>query len=65
MFQISIYSQKDFTCDHWYNVDCAATPHFFDLNADPETNPYTKDAIKKEREQAALDAYHQAHYWEA
>lgn len=56
------YSQKDFTCDYWYNVDCSATPHYYNLNADPETNPYTGPQIKKEREEAAK-ALHHSYYW--
>lgn len=41
------FSQKLFTCDHWYNVDCNEATHYYRLNADPDTNPYTKDQKKK------------------
>lgn len=55
------FSQKDFTCDHWYNVDCNAATHYYHLNADPDVNPYTKDDKKKAAEAEAL-AQHKAHY---
>lgn len=48
------FSQELFTCDHWYNVDCNAAVSHYRLNVDPETNPYTKDQLKKNRE---LEAY--------
>lgn len=55
MLKVIFYSQKDFTCDHWYNVDCKEATAHYRLNADPETNPYTKDQIKKQRE---AELYH-------
>ncbi|XP_031622918.1 uncharacterized protein LOC116340513 [Contarinia nasturtii] len=36
----TIFNQKEFTCDWWYNVDCNQAPSFYNLNADPEHNPY-------------------------
>lgn len=46
----TLFSQKLFTCDHWYNVDCGEAQHYYQLNVDPEENPYTKDQLKKNRE---------------
>ncbi|CRK88106.1 CLUMA_CG001891, isoform A [Clunio marinus] len=48
----TLFSQKDFTCDYWYNVDCHEAPRFYQLNVDPATNPYTKDEYKKKAELA-------------
>ncbi|XP_014204134.1 uncharacterized protein LOC106636286 [Copidosoma floridanum] len=49
----TIFNQKEFNCDWWYNVDCASAPVLYNLNSDPETNPYVpqahKERIRKER----------------
>lgn len=37
----TIYNQKEFTCDWWYNVKCEEATSYYHLNADPEHNPYT------------------------
>jgi hypothetical protein len=58
---IESFSQKDFTCDHWYNVDCKQAPNYYSLNSDPDVNPYTKDDKKKALEAAALDEYKSYH----
>lgn len=36
----TIFNQKEFTCDWWYNVHCEEAPGYYHLNADPEHNPY-------------------------
>jgi hypothetical protein len=56
-FHFPSCSQKDFTCDHWFNVNCAEATHYYDLNADPDKNPYTKDDKKKAAEAEALAQY--------
>ncbi|KAK2589104.1 hypothetical protein KPH14_001930 [Odynerus spinipes] len=47
----TLFNQREFACDWWYNVNCALAPHFFRLNKDPLTNPFVskeeKDAIKQ------------------
>lgn len=36
----TIFNQEKFTCDWWYNVDCNQATSHYNLNADPEHNPY-------------------------
>ncbi|XP_017080449.1 uncharacterized protein LOC108114168 isoform X1 [Drosophila eugracilis] len=36
----TIFNQKEFACDWWYNVKCEEATNFYHLNADPEHNPY-------------------------
>ncbi|XP_047103050.1 uncharacterized protein LOC124721936 [Schistocerca piceifrons] len=36
----TLFNQKEFACDWWYNVDCASAPSFYSLNLDPLKNPY-------------------------
>ncbi|XP_020817005.1 uncharacterized protein LOC110190724 [Drosophila serrata] len=36
----TIFNQKEFACDWWYNVKCEEATSFYNLNADPEHNPY-------------------------
>ncbi|KAG7206090.1 hypothetical protein KM043_003484 [Ampulex compressa] len=47
----TLFNQKDFACDWWYNVNCAEAPSLYRLNADPLKNPYVpkehKDAIRE------------------
>ncbi|CAB3383120.1 Hypothetical predicted protein [Cloeon dipterum] len=43
----TIFSQKEFTCDHWYNVDCQSSPSYYSLNLDPAKNPYFERAHKE------------------
>ncbi|XP_037048183.1 uncharacterized protein LOC119082714 [Bradysia coprophila] len=45
----TIFNQKEFTCDWWYNVDCHAALDYYRLNLDPEHNPYFP---KKKEEEA-------------
>ncbi|XP_001603626.1 U-scoloptoxin(01)-Er1a isoform X1 [Nasonia vitripennis] len=43
----TIFNQKEFNCDWWYNVDCGDAPRLYNLNLDPETNPYVPPAHKE------------------
>lgn len=36
----TIFNQKEFACDWWYNVKCEEAPSLYSLNADPEHNPF-------------------------
>ncbi|XP_055377076.1 uncharacterized protein LOC129609182 [Condylostylus longicornis] len=36
----TIFNQKEFACDWWYNVNCAEATNYYHLNSDPEHNPY-------------------------
>ncbi|KAL9696649.1 hypothetical protein quinque_016228 [Culex quinquefasciatus] len=36
----TIFNQKEFACDWWYNVKCEESPSLYRLNADPEHNPF-------------------------
>ncbi|XP_037927503.1 U-scoloptoxin(01)-Er1a [Teleopsis dalmanni] len=36
----TIFNQKEFSCDWWYNVKCEEALNYYHLNADPEHNPY-------------------------
>ncbi|XP_075163208.1 uncharacterized protein LOC142235839 [Haematobia irritans] len=46
----TIFNQKEFACDWWYNVKCEEAANYYHLNADPEHNPYTpkKKLIEQE-----------------
>lgn len=37
----TIFNQKEFNCDWWYNVKCEEATSYYALNADPEHNPFT------------------------
>lgn len=44
----TIFNQAAFTCDWWFNVDCAAAPKYYELNNDPLRNPfYRQDELKR------------------
>ncbi|XP_037810130.1 uncharacterized protein LOC119602603 [Lucilia sericata] len=53
----TIFNQKEFACDWWYNVKCEEAVNYYHLNADPEHNPYTPK--KKIVEEQHFD--HHAH----
>ncbi|GLV39371.1 uncharacterized protein CBL_13248 [Carabus blaptoides fortunei] len=36
----TLFNQKEFSCDWWYNVNCAEATHYYNLNLDPLKNPY-------------------------
>ncbi|XP_050528135.1 uncharacterized protein LOC126898236 [Daktulosphaira vitifoliae] len=36
----TLFNQEKFTCDWWYNVDCSQASAYYNLNADPEKNPF-------------------------
>ncbi|KAA0194022.1 Cuticle Protein CPAP1 [Hyalella azteca] len=36
----TLFNQVTFSCDWWYNVDCQDSIAFYDLNLNPEVNPY-------------------------
>lgn len=47
----TIFNQKEFTCDWWYNVHCEDSPKFYELNADPDHNPYfPKKKVEEEHD---------------
>ncbi|XP_055912934.1 uncharacterized protein LOC129946687 [Eupeodes corollae] len=50
----TIFNQKEFACDWWYNVNCAEAINYYHLNADPAHNPYTPK--KKLEEQFLIKA---------
>ncbi|XP_076066951.1 uncharacterized protein LOC143040168 [Oratosquilla oratoria] len=39
----TIFNQETFSCDWWYNVDCSQATKFYELNSDPEHNPYYQE----------------------
>ncbi|KAK9502222.1 hypothetical protein O3M35_011030 [Rhynocoris fuscipes] len=45
----TLFNQKEFACDWWYNVNCAEAPSLYELNLDPNHNPYVPK--KKPEEQ--------------
>ncbi|XP_059469302.1 uncharacterized protein LOC132193017 [Neocloeon triangulifer] len=36
----TLFNQKEFACDWWYNVDCPSSITLYSLNLDPAKNPY-------------------------
>ncbi|XP_054010712.1 uncharacterized protein LOC128893631 [Hylaeus anthracinus] len=44
----TLFNQRDFACDWWYNVNCAEAQSLYSLNLDPEKNPYLPK-VKKDR----------------
>nr|CAD7265365.1 unnamed protein product [Timema shepardi] len=36
----TLFNQYEFTCDWWYNVNCADATAYYNLNLDPLKNPY-------------------------
>jgi hypothetical protein len=42
----TVFNQKLFACDWWYNVDCNEAIGYYKLNLDPEINPYTEKEAK-------------------
>ncbi|EEB20045.1 conserved hypothetical protein [Pediculus humanus corporis] len=50
----TIFNQKEFACDWWYNVNCQEAPHFYSLNLDPTKNPY----VPKVKPEEALPHHH-------
>ncbi|XP_065226721.1 uncharacterized protein LOC135849974 [Planococcus citri] len=52
----TLFNQKEFTCDYWYNVDCGQAESLYRLNADPETNPFNPKQ-KTSEETVDTDAY--------
>ncbi|CAO1432043.1 unnamed protein product [Diamesa serratosioi] len=52
----TIYNQKEFTCDWWYNVKCEEAEGLYRLNADPEHNPYVPKVKKIDDEVHAANA---------
>ncbi|ENN80280.1 hypothetical protein YQE_03273, partial [Dendroctonus ponderosae] len=56
----TLFSQKEFTCDWWYNVDCKEALGLYSLNLDPKKNPYfqkPKDGVKHELADADVEQY--------
>ncbi|CAG9759924.1 unnamed protein product [Ceutorhynchus assimilis] len=49
----TLFNQKEFTCDWWYNVDCHNAPSFYSLNLDPKKNPY----FQKPSEESKIPAH--------
>uniref|UniRef100_A0A1A9UG17 Chitin-binding type-2 domain-containing protein n=1 Tax=Glossina austeni TaxID=7395 RepID=A0A1A9UG17_GLOAU len=47
----TIFNQKEFACDWWYNVKCEDAVNYYHLNADPEHNPYIpkKKVVEEEK----------------
>lgn len=48
----TIFNQKEFNCDWWYNVRCEESSRYYDLNADPKHNPFTP---KKKLDKFVID----------
>nr|XP_018910596.1 PREDICTED: uncharacterized protein LOC109039550 [Bemisia tabaci]XP_018910597.1 PREDICTED: uncharacterized protein LOC109039550 [Bemisia tabaci] len=36
----TLFNQREFACDWWYNVNCQEAPSLYALNADPAHNPF-------------------------
>lgn len=36
----TLFNQKEFTCDWWYNVDCSKATYYYELNTDATKNPF-------------------------
>ncbi|XP_055716458.1 uncharacterized protein LOC129810168 [Phlebotomus papatasi] len=51
----TLFNQKLFGCDWWYNVDCHQAQNLWRLNADPELNPFTP---KKKLEEVPKYQHH-------
>ncbi|XP_031834816.1 uncharacterized protein LOC116427969 [Nomia melanderi] len=47
----TLFNQREFACDWWYNVNCADAPSLYNINLDPDKNPYLpkqkKEALPK------------------
>ncbi|XP_015122596.1 uncharacterized protein LOC107045019 [Diachasma alloeum] len=54
----TLFNQKEFACDWWYNVDCYEATKHYRLNGDLQTNPFVpkerKDAIAREKLRIAV-----------
>ncbi|KAF7287424.1 uncharacterized protein LOC143197011 [Rhynchophorus ferrugineus] len=46
----TLFNQKEFSCDWWYNVDCHAARSLYKLNLDPKKNPYLQKPKKEYQE---------------
>ncbi|XP_012277634.1 uncharacterized protein LOC105698183 [Orussus abietinus] len=46
----TLFNQQLFACDWWYNVNCADAPAHYNLNLDPEKNPFIPKRKKEEEE---------------
>ncbi|XP_063995672.1 uncharacterized protein LOC135173027 [Diachasmimorpha longicaudata] len=44
----TLFNQKEFACDWWYNVDCQEATKLYRLNGNLETNPF----VPKDRQEA-------------
>nr|XP_033189386.1 uncharacterized protein LOC117156453 [Bombus vancouverensis nearcticus] len=43
----TLFNQREFACDWWYNVNCADAPALYRLNLDPLKNPYIPEERKE------------------
>ncbi|XP_021913110.1 uncharacterized protein LOC110826614 [Zootermopsis nevadensis] len=55
----TLFNQQEFTCDWWYNVNCAEAQTHYSLNLDPLKNPY---APKPKPEESVLQPYEEQQY---
>jgi len=57
----TLFNQKEFACDWWYNVDCHQATNYYRLNLDPEKNPYfpKKKEPEPEAEHQQYEQYQQ------
>jgi hypothetical protein len=58
----TIFNQKEFACDWWYNVHCEEATNYYHLNADPEHNPFIPKKKPELEEHAAPDAHYKKFY---
>ncbi|XP_025194736.1 uncharacterized protein LOC112594258 [Melanaphis sacchari] len=57
----TLFNQKEFTCDWWYNVDCSKATYYYQLNTDATKNPFVpKPKIPEEPYKQPYDNYYQS-----
>ncbi|XP_049313747.1 uncharacterized protein LOC105230120 [Bactrocera dorsalis] len=54
----TIFNQKEFACDWWYNVKCEEAVNYYHLNSDPEHNPYFQKKKEPEVEQNEHEGFY-------
>ncbi|XP_017483472.1 PREDICTED: uncharacterized protein LOC108372315 [Rhagoletis zephyria] len=54
----TIFNQKEFACDWWYNVKCDEAFTYYHLNTDPRHNPYFQKTNELEENHHESEGFH-------
>ncbi|XP_036319644.1 uncharacterized protein LOC118734057 [Rhagoletis pomonella] len=54
----TIFNQKEFACDWWYNVKCEEAFTYYHLNTDPRHNPYFQKTNELEEKHHESEGFH-------